>query len=94
MSHTASWSSGASVRLSTSPGLADGNIVVSRTSADALAQSVIGAPVLSMRRRALEVTGVVEPDEVAHLVGQRVLEIVVRLSVAAQVGMQRPDRPS
>ena len=46
------------------------------------------------RGRALDVTGVVEPDEVAHFVGQRVLEIVERLPVAAQIGMRNQIGPA
>jgi hypothetical protein len=67
--------------------LADGNIVVASTSGDALAQSGIGRRCVE-RRRALEVAGVVEADEVAHLVGHGVLEIVERLPAAAQVGVR------
>ena len=94
MSHTAFWSSGASVRLSMSPGLADGNIVVASTSGDALAQSGIGVPVLSSGAGGCEVAGVVQADQVAHLVRHRVLQIVERLAVAAQIRVQPPGRPS
>ena len=54
-------------------------MVVAITSADASLQSGIGWPVLSMRvghRASWWKAGVVEPDEVPHLVRQRVLKIV------------------